>query len=130
MTETKKAAFDAVNIEDGEVGQLFLSEVGLPDVQSTTNVQRTQGISALLLRGEKNAIPISLLAAWTGWDRRAIRRLIQAERQAGACICADNRSGYYLAETEGERAACVRSMRHRAAEVERTARAIERAEVN
>ena len=56
-----------------------------------------------------------------------IRRQIQLERQAGACICVNNRDGYFLAETEAERARCVASMRRRAAEVFKTADAIERA---
>ncbi|WP_242972709.1 hypothetical protein [Pseudoflavonifractor sp. An184] len=42
-------------------------------------------------------------------------------------ICADNLTGYYLPATQEERTACVCSMRHRAGEIMRTARAIERA---
>ena len=51
------------------------------------------------------------------------------ERREGRPILADNATGYYLPATEHERAACVRSMRHRAREIERAAEAIERAEV-
>jgi len=129
MKQTKKP-LPVCETGSGEDGQLSLAEVWLPNPNFITSGKSTQGISALLLHGEANAIPISLLATWTGWNRRDIRRQIQRERQAGACICVNNRDGYYLADSEAERAACVRSMRHRAAEVERTARAIERAEVN
>ena len=61
-------------------------------------------------------------------DGRTVRLMIERERRAGTPICADNLSGYYLPATEDERAACVRSMRHRAGEIMRTARAIEQAE--
>ena len=125
----KKEPLPVCETGSGEGGQLTLEDVRLPDPQSTTSSQKPQAISALLLHGEANAIPLGLLAALTGWDRRVIRRQIQLERQAGACICVNCRDGYYLAETEAERDACARSMRHRAAEVERTAQAIERAEV-
>ena len=90
---------------------------------------KTQGISALLMRGEANAIPLHDLKRISGLDGRIIRRMIQDERQNGTCICVNNKDGYFLAETEAERARCVASMRHRAAEVNRTANAIERAEV-
>ena len=86
-------------------------------------------ITPLLLHGEANALPLGELKKLTGLDRRMIRRRIQMERRAGACICVNNRDGYFLAETEAERARCVASMRRRAAEVYRTADAIERAEV-
>jgi len=42
---------------------------------------------------------------------------------------ADNATGYYLPATEHERAACVRSMLHRADEIRKTAEAIDRAGV-
>lgn len=129
MKQTKKP-LSVCETGSGEDGQLVIGECVLPDSHSTTGTNRLQGISALLLHGEANAIPISLLAAWTGLDRRAIRRQVQAERQAGSCICVNNHDGYFLAETEVERARCVESMRRRAAETYRTADAIERAEVS
>lgn len=52
-------------------------------------------------------------------------REIERERRKGRPILADNATGYYLAATEHERTACVRSMRHRAGEILRTAQAIE-----
>lgn len=100
----------------------------LPDFESITRLCKAQGVIApLLLHGESNAIPLGALETLTGLDRRMIRRRIQLERQAGACICVNCKDGYYLAETEAERARCVASMRRRAAEVYRTADAIEAA---
>ena len=60
-------------------------------------------------------------------DGRTVRLMIQQERLSGMPICADNLTGYYLPATPEERTACVCSMRHRAGEIMRTARAIERA---
>jgi biotin operon repressor len=88
-----------------------------------------QEIAALLLRGSADAIPLQQLQALTGLDGRTVRRLIQKERQSGACICCNSRGGYFLAETEAERDTCARSMLHRAAEIKRTAEAIAAAEV-
>lgn len=102
---------------DGGDGQLSLNEVWLPKSEHITGRKNAQGISSLLLRGEVNALPLAELERLTGLDRREIRRRIQRERGAGACICINNRDGYFLAETVTERDACVRSMRHRAAEV-------------
>ena len=52
--------------------------------------------------------------------------MIERERHEGVPILADNVTGYYLPATEHERAACVRSMRHRAMEILAAAEAIER----
>lgn len=85
-------------------------------------------IADLLLPGQKNAQPMRKLQTVLHTDARTIRGLIQRERKAGAPICCAG-SGYYLAETEEEKAACVLSLRHRAAEIFGTARALEKAEV-
>ena len=63
------------------------------------------GIADLLLPGRENAIP-------------------RRERREGWPILADNA----IPATEYERAACVRSMRHRAGEIMKSAQAIEQAE--
>ena len=86
-------------------------------------------ISDLLLHGEENALPMKCLKVLTGLDSRTIRLMIQQERLSGVPICANNRTGYYLPGSDQERAECVKSMRHRSAEIARTADAIERAEV-
>ena len=84
------------------------------------------GIADLLLPGRENAIPRRELERLTGLDGRTVRLMIERERREGSPILADNATGYYLPATEHERATCVRSMRHRAAEILAAARAIER----
>lgn len=85
-------------------------------------------IADLLSYGQENAIPRRHLEKLTGLDGRTVRLMIERERREGMPILADNATGYYLPATEHERAACVRSMRHRAGEIMKSARAIERAE--
>lgn len=98
--------------------------------QDHSTIQGSSGqrkISDYLCYGQENAIPRRDLEALTGLDGRAIRLMIERERRGGVPICADNATGYYLPSTADEKAAFVRSMRHRAGEIMRTARAIERA---
>ena len=83
-------------------------------------------IATLLLSGQENALPRQALEALTGLDGRTVRLLIERERRAGSPILSDNATGYYLPATREETAACVRSLRHRAGEILRTAQAIER----
>ena len=84
-------------------------------------------ISDLLSYGRENAIPRGELEKLTGLDGRTVRLMIERERRAGMPICADNTTGYYLPSTTDEKAACVQSLRHRAGEIMKTARAIEQA---
>ncbi len=70
-------------------------------------------------------MPRRELERLTGLDGRTVRLLIERERRKGVPILADNATGYYLPANEEEKAACVRSMQHRAKEILRTARAIE-----
>ena len=96
---------------------------------STTSIPRAQAkIADLLLPGRENAIPRRELEKLTGLDGRTVRLMIERERREGRPILADNATGYYLPATEHERAACVRSMRHRAGEIMKSAHAIEQAE--
>lgn len=85
-------------------------------------------VADLLSRGRENAIPRRELEKLTGLDGRTVRLMIERERREGSPILADNATGYYLPATEHERAACVRSMRHRAGEIMKSAQAIEQAE--
>lgn len=86
-------------------------------------------ISDYLSYGQENAIPLRHLKKATGLDGRTVRRMISDERLSGVPILADNSTGYYLPANEDERRRCVRSMKHRAGEIERVAKAIEVAEV-
>lgn len=83
-------------------------------------------ISRFLSCGKGNAIPRRELETLTGLDGRTVRLLIERERRSGVPILSDNRSGYFLPACEQERLSFVRSMRHRAGEIFKTARAIER----
>ena len=130
MTAKRKAASVLQHQDGGEQTRLDGFDE-LPENHFITGQDTGQAISiaSLLLRGSANAVPLQHLQLLTGLDGRVIRRMIQRERLAGACICVNNRDGYFLAETINERNVCVRSMFARAREVERTAQAIARAEV-
>ena len=117
------------------VGAPGRAEAGVNHAEGYSHRQHTtQGpsgqrkIADLLSYGQENAIPRRHLEKLTGLDGRTVRLMIERERHEGVPILADNVTGYYLPATEHERAACVRSMRHRAGEIMRTAQAIERAE--
>ena len=93
---------------------------------NTGTAGRQCKVSNLLGRGRENAVPLRHLKKLMEVDGRTVRLMIQHERLTGTPICSDNLTGYYLPATEEEKSACVRSMRHRAGEIMRTARAIER----
>lgn len=82
-------------------------------------------VSELLLHGQENAIPRRELESLTGWSGRMVRLMIEKERRAGIPILSDSANGYYLPGNSAERAQFVRSMRNRAAEILRTAQAVE-----
>lgn len=113
-------------------------ETGAASRQTTTSTndsttppaeRQSFRIADLLLHGEENALPMKHLKELTGMDSRTIRLMIHQERLSGTPICANNKTGYYLPGSDLERAECVKSMRHRSAEIARTADAIEQAEV-
>ena len=83
-------------------------------------------ISDLLSYGQENGLHLQALVKLTGRPEREVREQIHRERRQHIPILSNNRDGYYLPGDEQERAACVRSMRHRAAEILAAARAIER----
>ena len=87
-------------------------------------------IADYLSRDRENAITRRELERLTNLDGRSVRLLIERERRAGTPILADNANGYFLPATDDERAACVRSLRHRAREILTTARALELAGID
>ena len=95
---------------------------------NTAAAGRQRKVSDFLSHGRENAVPLRHLKKLLEVDGRTVRLMIQQERLAGTPICADNLTGYYLPSNEAEKTAFVRSMRHRAGEIMRTARAIEQAE--
>lgn len=82
-------------------------------------------ISGFLHEGRESALPLRDLKQLTGMDGRQVRLMIQQERLKGVPILSDNQSGYYLPENEREVREFVRSMRHRAGEIEKAAGIIE-----
>ena len=70
--------------------------------------------------------PLTLreLEALTGLDGRTIRRMIELERRDGVPIVSDCKRGYWIGNSD-EVQHFVRSMRRRAAEIVKTAEAIE-----
>ena len=83
-------------------------------------------ISSLLMHGQENAIPLRCLTTMTKLDGRTVRAMIAAERLAGVPILSDNSTGYYLPGNAAEKERFIRSMKHRAKEIERAAEAIEK----
>lgn len=87
----------------------------------------TGPISRLLSHGRENAVPLRHLTAMTKLDGRTVRAMIAAERLAGVPILSDNSTGYYLPGDDAEKVQFIRSMKHRAGEIMRVAKSIERA---
>ena len=109
----------------GTAGQAAENNAGckIPQDDYTTG---TGPISRLLSHGRENAIPIRHLTAMTKFDGRTVRAMIAAERLAGVPILSDNSTGYYLPGDDAEKVQFIRSMKHRAKEIERAAEAIEK----
>lgn len=94
----------------------------------TDGAERQPGfIAGLLSHGAENGMTLSDLHRLTGKDKRVIRAEIQQERLSGTPILSDNLNGYFLPANEDERERCVKSLRHRAGEILKSAAAIERA---
>ena len=84
-------------------------------------------VADFLHHGAESAISRRDLMALTGLPDRDLRRLIEAERRQGCPILSDCVGGYYLPGDSAERDRCIRSLRSRAAEIIKTADAIEKA---
>ena len=130
MRKKEKAASGGISTGDGGGQQTVLPDFELSTHDFIMQAEKNQpAIAGLLLTGAENAITLSQLARITGRDARTVRLLIQRDRADGFPVCVDNAHGYYLPAAEEEKSACVRSMRHRAREVQRTADNIERGRV-
>lgn len=102
-------------------------QASTPCPHNTTDrpVGQAVKVSDFLQCGQENAVPLKDLKELLHLDGRTIRLMIRAERLDGVPILADNQTGYFLPGDDAERARCVRSMRHRANEIDRAADAIE-----
>lgn len=97
---------------------------------TTAAAGRQIQIKDFLLAGAENAVPRRHLLQLTGFSDRDLRRRIEQERRNGTAICSDSLSGYYIAANEAERRRFINSMLHRAAEIAKTAAAIDEAELD
>lgn len=127
MNAKEKAPISAATLTEAAETAAFGGAAISYDYLTTTVAGRQRRVSDFLSRGRENAVPLRHLKKLLEVDGRTVRLMIERERRAGIPICADNATGYYLPSTADEKAACVRSMRHRAGEIMKTARAIERA---
>lgn len=99
--------------------------LGMSVKQSITSAPGGQlHIADYLSRGRERALTSRELERLTNLDGRSVRLLIERERREGVPILSGH-NGYFLPGSEAEKAACVRSLRHRAGEVLATARAVE-----
>lgn len=129
MTAKEKAPTSAATLAEAGVEIAACGRAAISyDHITTTAAGRQRKVSDFLSHGRENAVPLRHLKKLLEVDGRTVRLMIERERLSGMPICADNLTGYYLPATEEEKSACVRSMRHRAGEIMRTARAIEQAE--
>ena len=126
MNTKEKAPTSAATLAEA-AAETTVCRASIPIFDCTTAAEgRQRKVSDFLSHGRENAVPLRHLKKMMETDGRTVRLMIQQERLSGMPICADNLPGYYLPATEEEKSACVRSMRHRAGEIMRTARAIER----
>lgn len=127
---TRKAA-PVLQYQDGQVETGQVSQTAPHLHQQFTTApppgQPTK-IADFLLPGQQNAVPLKHLKDLLHLDGRTIRLMIRQERLSGVPILESSRAtgGYFLPDSDHERAQCVRSMRRRAAEIARVADAIER----
>ena len=99
----------------------------LPVNDSITAFSPAQGSIAFLLpRGRAGALTTRDLARITGRQPREITRAICFERRAGAPILSDPAAGFWLAGDAKEARACAAALHRRAAQIHKTARALER----
>lgn len=91
-----------------------------------TTPARNGQIFDLLSYGAENGVNLRHLAAMTHLSEREVRAEIQRERLSGIPVLSDNQNGYFLPGSQAEVDHFVRSMRHRAREINATANAVER----
>ena len=129
MTETTKIPIIAATmtgaVENGPVSQT--AHASTIDFITPAGERQPFHVADLLLPGVENAISRRDLMSLTGYRDRELRLMIEAERRQGTPILSDTQHGYFLPATQMERDRCVASFRHRAKEIEATARAIEKA---
>lgn len=84
-------------------------------------------VEELLLKGRRNATKGATLATILKTDLRNVLYMIEQERRAGAPICADMKTGYYLPENNEELAAYIKALHGRGCEIQKTYRLMKEA---
>ena len=125
MSAEKMTHPTAATVERAEAG----AETGQATTSTTNDTTPTPTgqavkISDLLGHGQSAAVPLRHLKELAGLPGREVRRMIEAERRAGALIISDNAHGYYLTDDPAEAQRFAQSMRHRAGQIIKTARAV------
>ena len=127
MSETKKTRAGAATptraVEN--VAACKTAQLSTKDSIISAGGSQPLRIADFLHPGSENAVTRRQLMAMTGLSDRALRLIIQQERLEGCPILSDNVRGYFLPGDQAERDRCVRSLRSRAREIQRTADAIE-----
>ncbi len=126
MSTTKETRSDAATPKR-DVGTAAIGSATAPTKDSTRSSGKRQDlfVSNFLGVGESSALTARHLKDILHCDSRTLRRLIEQERQQGIPILSNNQTGYFLAGNNSEIERFVRSMRHRADEIIKTASAIE-----
>ena len=122
----KKEPLPVCETGSGKSGQLSFGEVRLPASQFITIRPGAQGLASLLRQGPDNAVTVGQIAALWDCDARAVTMALYNARRLGEPICSGTQ-GLYLPRDEADVRLCVRSMRHRAREITRSATALARA---
>lgn len=128
MNEKKKARPTVGAVEQAEMGSILPDSISRNHCTSKPATGQRK-ISDLLSPGQKNAVPLRHLVTVTGLDGRVVRQMIEKERRSGTPILSDCQKGYFLAANAAEAQTFARSMRRRAGEIMKTARAIEVADI-
>lgn len=127
---TRKAA-PVLQYQDGQVETRPVSQTAPHLRQQSTTPAPTDSrahIADFLLPGQQNAVPLKHLKDLLHLDGRTIRLMIRQERLSGVPILESSRAtgGYFLPDSDHERARCVQRLRRRAAEIVKVADALER----
>lgn len=123
MNEKKKARPTVAAVEQAEMGSILADRNSQTHFTSNSAAGQRK-ISDLLSPGRENVLPLRHLVTVTGMDGRVIRQMIEKERRSGTPILSCQK-GYFLAANPSEVQTFARSMRRRAGEIIKTARAIE-----
>ena len=116
------------------VGQISFDGFSKTMSKSNTNTAPRKNqfhIEDFLLRGADNALPIRILVDMTGLVPRKITAAVQDARRRGVPVLSSaSPGGYFIADNEEERQRCLRSLRHRKAELSWTEFCLENATID